>query len=150
VGAGAHVNTLKQQAVEMNLNNVVFKPLQAWEDVPAMLAMADVHLVVQKKGAADAVLPSKLTNILSAGGNAVVTAEENTELGQLIVNFPGIYTLAEPESLPGFIQALNTELSRIDKNGSGYNTIARKYAEKHLNKDAILSKFLDNIRQLIR
>jgi colanic acid biosynthesis glycosyl transferase WcaI len=150
VGAGAHVNTLKQQAVEMNLNNVVFKPLQAWEDVPAMLAMADVHLVVQKKGAADAVLPSKLTNILSAGGNAVVTAEENTELGQLIVNFPGIYTLAEPESLPGFIQALNTELSRIDKNGSGYNTIARKYAEKHLNKDAILSKFLDNICQLIR
>jgi colanic acid biosynthesis glycosyl transferase WcaI len=150
VGAGAHVNTLKQQAVEMNLNNVVFKPLQAWEDVPAMLAMADVHLVVQKKGAADAVLPSKLTNILSAGGNAVVTAEENTELGQLTNQFPGIYTLAEPESLPAFTQALDAELSRIDKNGSSYNFIARKYAEKHLNKDAILSDFLDNIRQLIR
>jgi colanic acid biosynthesis glycosyl transferase WcaI len=150
VGAGAHVNTLKQQAVEMNLNNVVFKPLQAWEDVPALLAMADVHLVVQKKGAADAVLPSKLTNILSAGGNAVVTAEENTELGQLTNQFPGIYTLAEPESLPAFTQALDAELSRIDKNGSGYNLIARKYAEKHLNKDAILSNFLDNICQLIR
>jgi colanic acid biosynthesis glycosyl transferase WcaI len=150
VGAGAHVDALKQQAAVMNLKNVVFKPLQAWEDVPAMLAMADVHLVVQKKGAADAVLPSKLTNILSAGGNAVVTAEENTELGQLTNQFPGIYTLAEPESLPAFTQALDAELSRIDKNGSGYNLIARKYAEKHLNKDAILSDFLDNIRQLIR
>jgi colanic acid biosynthesis glycosyl transferase WcaI len=150
VGAGAHVDALKQQAVEMNLNNVIFKSLQAWEDVPAMLAMADVHLVVQKKGAADAVLPSKLSNILSAGGNAVITAEKETELGQLTVKFPGIYTLAEPESLPAFIQALNAELGHIDKNGSGYNRIARRYAEQHLNKDAILSEFLDNVRQLIR
>jgi colanic acid biosynthesis glycosyl transferase WcaI len=150
VGAGAHVDALKQQAAEMNLKNVIFKPLQAWENVPAMLAMADVHLVIQKKGAADAVLPSKLTNILSAGGNAVVTAEKDTELGQLIVKFPGIYTLAEPESLPAFIQALNTELGRMDEGGDSYNGIARGYAEQHLNKDAILSSFLDNARQLIR
>lgn len=150
VGAGAHVDALKQQATELNLSNVFFKPLQAWEDVPAMLAMADVHLVVQKKGAADAVLPSKLTNILSAGGSAVVTAEKDTELGQLTVKFPGIYTLAEPESLPAFIQALNIELGRISESGNSYNNIARKYAEQHLNKDAILSKFLDNVRQLIR
>jgi colanic acid biosynthesis glycosyl transferase WcaI len=150
VGAGAHVDALKQQAVEMNLNNVIFKPLQAWDDVPAMLGMADVHLVVQKKGAADAVLPSKLTNILSAGGNTVVTAEKDTELGQLTVKFPGIYTLAEPESLHEFIQALDAELNRIDKSESRCNRIAREYAEQHLNKDAILSKFLDNVRQLIR
>jgi colanic acid biosynthesis glycosyl transferase WcaI len=150
VGAGAHVDALKQQAVEMNLNNVIFKPLQAWEDVPAMLAMADVHLVVQKKGAADAVLPSKLTNILSAGGNAVVTAEKETELGQLTVKFPGIYTLAEPESLPAFIQALDAELSRIGGCENSWNRIAREYAEQYLNKDAILSKFLDSVRRLIR
>jgi colanic acid biosynthesis glycosyl transferase WcaI len=150
VGAGAHVDALKQQAVDMNLKNVIFKPLQAWEDVPAMLAMADVHLVVQKKGAADAVLPSKLTNILSAGGNAVVTAEEDTELGQLTVKFPGIYRLAEPESLPAFIQALDAELSRIGEGDNSWNRIAREYAEQHLNKDAVLSNFLDNMRQLIR
>jgi colanic acid biosynthesis glycosyl transferase WcaI len=71
VGAGAHVDTLKQQAVDMNFKNVIFKPLQAWEDVPAMLAMADVHLVVQKKGAADVVLPSKLTN---KGAEALIGA----------------------------------------------------------------------------
>lgn len=150
VGAGAHVDALKQQSAEMNLNNVIFKPLQAWEDVPAMLAMADVHLVVQKKGAADAVLPSKLTNILSAGGNAVVTAEKATELGRLADQFPGIYTLAEPESLPDFITALDIELARTNEGKASYNHVAREYAEKHLNKDAILSKFLDNMRQLIR
>ncbi len=32
-----------------------------------MLTLADIHLVIQKKGAADSVLSSKLTNILSCG-----------------------------------------------------------------------------------
>jgi len=36
-----------------------------------LLASADGHLVIQKRGAADAVLPSKLTNILAVGGNAL-------------------------------------------------------------------------------
>lgn len=149
VGAGAHVDALKQQATELNLNNVIFKPLQAWESVPAMLAMADVHLVIQKKGAADAVLPSKLTNILSAGGNAVVTAEKDTELGRLAEQFPGIYTLAEPESLASFMGSLSIELGRQNNSVNNYNRTAREYAEQHLNKDAILSKFLDNARKLV-
>jgi len=112
--------------------------------------MADVHLVVQKKGAADAVLPSKLTNILSAGGRSVVTAEVDTELGQIEANYPGIYTLADPENLDAFIAALDTELNKIDQNDESHNVIARNYAESNLNKDAILSKFLDNMQQLVK
>lgn len=150
VGAGAHVDALKQMAQDLQLDNVIFKPLQAWEDVPAMLVMADVHLVVQKKGAADAVLPSKLTNILSAGGRSVVTAEVDTELGQIEANYPGIYTLADPENLDAFIAALDTELNKIDQNDESHNVIARNYAESNLNKDAILSKFLDNMQQLVK
>lgn len=150
VGAGAHVEALKDQADELNLGNVIFKPLQAWEDVPAMLAMADVHLVVQKKGAADAVLPSKLTNILSVGGNSVVTAERDTELGQIAAKYPGIYTLAEPENLDAFIAALDEELSKLGGSNNSHNIVARNYAEQYLNKDAILSQFLDNMRQLIK
>lgn len=150
VGAGAHVDFLKEMSAGLHLTNIIFKPLQEWEDVPAMLAMADIHLVVQKKGAADSVLPSKLTNILSVGGNAVVTAEKDTELGQLPEKYPGIYTLAEPENLNAFVTALDTELANLESNESGddYNKVARQYAEQHLNKDAILSKFLDNMRQL--
>ena len=137
-------------AQDLQLDNVIFKPLQAWEDVPAMLVMADVHLVVQKKGAADAVLPSKLTNILSAGGRSVVTAEVDTELGQIEAKYPGIYTLADPENLDAFIAALDTELNKIDQNDESHNVIARNYAESNLNKDAILSKFLDNMQQLVK
>ncbi|MCY0966947.1 glycosyltransferase WbuB [Parathalassolituus penaei] len=144
VGSGAYVDTLKAIAAEKNLPNVDFKPLQAWEDVPAMLAMADVHLVVQKKGAADAVLPSKLTNILSAGGFAVVTAEPETELGRLATEYSGIYTCVEPENLDAFCTGLSVELER----SNGTNMVARRYAEQNLDKNAILARFRQELLTL--
>lgn len=144
VGSGAYATELQSMAVQRGLSNVEFKPLQAWEDVPAMLAMADVHLVVQRKGAADAVLPSKLTNILSAGGNAVITAEADTELGRLVKEYPGIYSCVEPESVESFCQGLETELAK-----TGVNSVAREYAEKNLNKEAILGRFREDLLSLI-
>ena len=144
VGAGAYAKQLQALSYDAGLTNIEFKPLQAWEDVPAMLSMADVHLVIQRKGAADAVLPSKLTNILSAGGNAVVTAESDTELGRLAEQYPGIYTCVEPEDIDAFCEGLDVELGK-----TGANTVARKYAEENLNKDAILSRFRENLLNLV-
>ncbi|MFT5308501.1 MAG: colanic acid biosynthesis glycosyl transferase WcaI [Flavobacteriales bacterium] len=144
VGSGAYATELQGMAAQRGLSNVEFKPLQAWEDVPAMLAMADVHLVVQRKGAADAVLPSKLTNILSAGGNAVITAEADTELGRLVNEYPGIYSCVEPENVESFCQGLETELAK-----SGVNSVAREYAEKNLNKEAILGRFREDLLSLL-
>ncbi len=136
VGAGAYVGDLKALCISKGVSNIEFKPLQEWKDVPAMLALADVHLVVQKKGAADAVLPSKLTNILSIGGNTVVTAESHTELGRLAEKYPGIFSCVEPEDLDAFCSGLEIELQK-----SGINKVARSFAEQNLNKEAILSRF---------
>jgi colanic acid biosynthesis glycosyl transferase WcaI len=146
VGTGAYVDTLKILAQDRALTNVYFKPLQPWARVPEMLSMADIHLVVQKKGAADAVLPSKLTNILSAGGHALVTAEFDTELGQLEQKYPTIYQRVEPESVDDFISGLSSLLSR---DLSQTNTVARRYAEQYLNKDVILQRFYQDMQQLV-
>lgn len=145
VGAGAQVAELKELAKLKGLSNLKFLPLQRWEDVPAMLAMADVHLVIQKRGAADVVLPSKLTNILAAGGNAIVTAEESTELGALARMYPGIYSLIEPENT----QALVVEINKIlgSKVKLGHNTIARKYAEENLDRNVIIKRFLSELKE---
>jgi colanic acid biosynthesis glycosyl transferase WcaI len=146
VGAGAYVDELRSLVKHKGLSNVFFKPLQVWDKVPEMLAMADVHLVVQKKGAADAVLPSKLTNILSAGGHALVTAESHTELGQLSEKYPGIFELVEPESDRDFISGLERLLSR---DLTSYNQIARQYAEQYLDKEVILSRFYQDMQAII-
>lgn len=143
VGAGAHAEVLKTIAREKQLNNMLFLPLQAWDDVPAMLAMADVHLVIQKKGAADAVLPSKLTNILAAGGHSIVTAEPCTELGQLAEKFPGIYDLIEPESTDALVTAIESQLTREEKT---HNSVARRYAEENLDREKIIDRFLHDVQ----
>ncbi|WP_339726234.1 glycosyltransferase WbuB [uncultured Paraglaciecola sp.] len=146
VGAGAHVDELKNMANNLHLTNVHFLPLQPWERVPEMLALANIHLVVQKKGAADAVLPSKLTNILSAGGHALVTAESDTELGKLAKTFDGIYQCVEPENLQAFLGGL-AKMFELDL--SHHNTVARQYAEEYLAKDKILDKFVEDLQQLV-
>lgn len=98
-------------ANERGLTNVKFFPLQSYEALPALLKMGDCHLVVQKRGAADAVLPSKLTNILAVGGNAVITAEAETELGQLCDSYPGIAVCVEPESVPALVTGIERALA---------------------------------------
>ncbi|MBL1385757.1 MAG: WcaI family glycosyltransferase [Colwellia sp.] len=145
VGAGAYVDTLKANANQLNLSNVVFMPLQPWEKVPQMLALADVHLVVQKKGAADAVLPSKLTNILSAGGHALVTAEPHTELGQIANKHTGIYDCVEPENTAAFINGLELILNR---DLTTHNLVARQFAETYLAKNKILDQFVTDLNKL--
>ncbi|WP_415897578.1 WcaI family glycosyltransferase [Neptuniibacter sp. QD57_21] len=142
IGSGAYADTLKMMASNMGLQNLQFKPLQPWEDIPAILSMADVHLVVQKKGAADAVLPSKLTNILSVGGHALVTAELHTELGKISEKYRNIYTLVEPENSKAFINAL-AQLITLDTRIP--NLTARKYAIDNLNKDQVIDRFISDL-----
>lgn len=146
IGSGIYSATLRQMAVDRRLTNVEFKPLQPWADVPKILAMADVHLVVQKFGAADAVLPSKLTNILSAGGHALVTAESHTELGKIENKYPGIYTCVEPENSDAFIAGLTHCLTLETKL---QNLVARNYALENLNTKKVIDRFSEDIKTMI-
>lgn len=141
VGQGGGKARFEKMAAERGLSNVRFFPLQPYDALPALLKMADCHLVIQKRGAADAVLPSKLTNILAVGGNAVITAENDTELGQLCQNYPGIAVCVEPESTPALAQGIEACLG-LPK----FNTVAREYAERTLEKENVLSQFIADIR----
>lgn len=141
VGQGGGKARLENMARERSLPNIKFLPLQSYDALPALLKMGDCHLVVQKRGAADAVLPSKLTNILAVGGNAVITAEPHTELEQLCVRYPGIAVCVEPESADALVDGISRVLA-MPKN----NTTARQYAERTLNKENVLSQFIADIR----
>jgi colanic acid biosynthesis glycosyl transferase WcaI len=136
---------LKANATKVNATNVFFKPLQPWSRVPEMLSLAHVHLVIQKSGAADAVLPSKLTNILACGGHAIVTAEESTELGQIWEKNEGIYRLVEPENSEELAKSLDVLLQ---KDLVEHNEVARAYAVNHLGFKAIIDEFDKNLSTL--
>jgi len=140
VGEGIVKANIEKLASELNLQNISFFPLLPYKMLPKLLASADCHLVIQKKGAADAVLPSKLTNILAVGGNAVITASSSTTLGILCGNFPEIAVLVEPESVESLIAGIDRALSMPIP-----NQIAQKYANDFLDKGMILNRFVKEV-----
>lgn len=140
VGEGAGKARLMESSLKRSLSNVIFAPLQPYEDLPALLASANCHLVIQRRGAADAVLPSKLTNILAVGGNSLITADPDTTLGLLCSEHPGIAALVEPESVGALIEGIEAALEMPTPNFT-----ASRYAGEFLEKEKILNRFLAEI-----
>lgn len=144
VGNGGEKQALIQQTKDLALTNVQFLPLQPLEDLARMLAAADIHLVLQKKDAADLVMPSKFTNILAAGGHALVTAEPGTTLFE-VVHEHQLGTICPAENkaaLEATLRAILNGERKEDAKG------AVEYANKYLDKTSILNKFLTDIDQL--
>ncbi|MCU7547505.1 WcaI family glycosyltransferase [Chitinophagaceae bacterium LB-8] len=137
-GTGPYKDILEATAIQERLDNICFFPLQHLDGFNAFLNMADVHLVIQKKGASDLVMPSKLNNILAVGGLVLVTANPGSSLYQ-VVDENNIGILVEPENEVEFTKALiricSMEHSEIKQN-------ARKYVEDHLSMDEVLSRFI--------
>ncbi len=146
VGNGAAQEELMQGAEQLHLTNLRFYPVQSYEDLPALMALADIHLIVQKMGAADVVLPSKLTTILAVGGECVITADANTELGLLCQQNPGIARCIEPENAEALTKALMDMLLNLPSREQGYyNNVARQFALDNLQKDQILNRLVHRL-----
>ncbi|NHZ85125.1 MAG: WcaI family glycosyltransferase [Planctomycetia bacterium] len=143
VGDGASKKRLVEDAKKRNIKNIIFLPLQPTKDLGALLTMADIHLITQDKNISDYVLPSKLTNILSAGGVSIISANPETQLSQL-VNKHRLGYLIKPNSESELYAAVNYLLLNKPQH-SIISTNARKYAEKFLSKDKILSDFENNV-----
>jgi colanic acid biosynthesis glycosyl transferase WcaI len=137
VGQGFIKQRLIDQAAGLGLHNIKFYELQPYEQLPALLNIADLHLVIQKKAAADLVLPSKFVSILSAGGAAVVTAAQGTSLHKLITEHE-IALLAEPEDEEALFQCLN---EYIRKDNRTTKEKARNYAVGFLEANKVLTAF---------
>ncbi len=84
VGDGADRENLLRQVGERRLTNVQFIPYQSRDRLPQVLATADVSLVTLKNGIALDALPSKTLSILASGRPVLVSADEQSEVCDLI------------------------------------------------------------------
>lgn len=141
-GSGPYKEKLQKLADSKQLTNVVFFPLQPMEKFNQFLNMADVHLVIQKAKASDLVMPSKLTTILSVGGLALITANSDSGLYQLISKYDmGVLVDAENQQTlnSGILKALTSQDNiQIKEN-------ARKYAENYLDINSVMKSFVTNV-----
>src|SRR5690606_20488324 len=118
------------------LANVLFKPLQPYEKLNELLAVADIHVLPQRGDAADLVLPSKLTNMLASGRPVVATASAGTQVAALVRDC-GI--VVPPGDAAALVQALVT-LADSAELRSSLGRVARALAEQLWDKDRLLSE----------
>lgn len=144
-GSGGARDRLKNLAEQAGLQQVRFYPLQPYEKLPALLATADVHLVLQKKSASDLVMPSKLTGILAAGGCSVVSAVPESSLYEVIADHR-LGLIIEPESAEALVDGLHRALTT---NLTPFRENARRYAEQFLGKEEVLLEFERCLQKLI-
>ena len=126
--------------------NVTLLPLQPFARLNDLLNAADIHLLPQRAGAADLVMPSKLTGMLSSGRPVVATADAGTQVAH-VVEGCGLVVPAE-DAL-----ALNAAVRRLIDDESLRRELgeaARVYAVEHLGKEQVLEEFERNLKTLVR
>jgi colanic acid biosynthesis glycosyl transferase WcaI len=136
-GTGPYKQKLEAAAKTQGLQNVCFLPLQPEEDLNHFLNMADLHLIMQKAGITDLMMPSKLTNILAVGGLALVTANGTSSLYTMVKNH-GIALSAKPENQQNILDKIETALTAPHEN---IKKNARLFAEQNLSSDTVLAEY---------
>ncbi len=126
------------------LCNVRFMDLQPAECLPALLSLADIHLLPQRADAADLVMPSKLSGMLASGRPVIATAMTGTEVAT-IVRHCGV--VVPPGDVRALIEALLL-LARDRAMRELLGAKAKVYAETHLAKETILRQFDADLRGL--
>jgi colanic acid biosynthesis glycosyl transferase WcaI len=134
---GNGANREKLVASAAHLDNIRFFDLQPMERLSDLLGLASVHLLPQIAGAADLVLPSKLTNMLASGRAVVATAGAGTGLAHEV---EACGLVVEPGDAPAFAGGIERLLDdEALREACGEE--ARRRAEERWSKDNILTRF---------
>lgn len=123
------------QAACAGLQRVVFLNLQPAERLGALLNTADIHLLPQRAGAADLVMPSKLTGMLASGRPVVCGAAPGTELASVVTHCGLLTPPEDAEAMAEAIRKLSCNAQVRETLGAA----ARLYALKYLHVDAVLA-----------
>jgi colanic acid biosynthesis glycosyl transferase WcaI len=134
-GSGSGRADLMQHCAD--LSNVRFMDLQPVERLGDLLGLADIHLLPQRADAADLVMPSKLTGMLSSGRPVVAGARAETELGKVASECGIAVAPDDAEAFADAIMALAGAPERRVQLGQRARTIA----EQRFDRDAVLSQF---------
>jgi colanic acid biosynthesis glycosyl transferase WcaI len=124
------------EAAAEDLTNVHFGPFQPKDKFSALLAAADIHLLPQIEGAADLVLPSKLTGMLASGRPVIATTPAESGLAHEVGNCGAVVPPGDPQALSAAIAALADDFDAIERLGRN----ARDRALAVWRQEAILQE----------
>ena len=143
--AGDGPSKVELAAATAGMARVRLLPLQPAERLQDWLNLADVHLLPQKAGAADLVLPSKLLGIRASGRPLVASSPASSELGQ-IAEQAGLRV--EPEDGAAFAAALRQLLANEELR-QRLGQAARQLVEQRYGREAVLQELERKLEALI-
>jgi colanic acid biosynthesis glycosyl transferase WcaI len=119
-----------------DLGNVHLLPLQPAHRLSELLQTADLHMLPQNPGAADLVMPSKLTGMLASGRPVVTTTEPGTELARVVAQCGVVVPPGDAKAFADAITQLADDPGRRARLGAA----ARHYAEANLTRSVVLGR----------
>lgn len=146
--------TGRAQLEEMSkgLPNVTLLPLQPLDVLNELLNCADVHLLPQRADAADLVMPSKLTGMMSSGRPTIASSPADTQLGTVIAGGSDGKSpcglVIPPEDVNAMVQAVQALASNAEER-TRMGEHARQYAVKHLGREQVLEQFERDLRSAV-
>lgn len=141
-GEGPNRERLEQLAA--GSTNVQIHDLQPAARMGELLALADVHLLPQIPGAADLVLPSKLTNMLASGRPVVATASPGSGLYEEV---EGCGVLTEPGKAGQLADAIAALIDDPERRAA-LGAAAAERARERWSKDRIIDRLERELRAL--
>uniref|UniRef100_E6PZR5 Putative glycosyl transferase n=1 Tax=mine drainage metagenome TaxID=410659 RepID=E6PZR5_9ZZZZ len=142
-GDGAFRPQLEQMV--QGMSNVSLLPLQPFERLNELLNAADIHLLPQKADAADLVMPSKLTGMLSSGKPVLATADEGTQVAKVVQGRGFAVPTGDMDAACEAIHVLVNDTNLRHAMG----VEARAYAVDHLGREQVLRRFEDDLKRLV-
>lgn len=147
VGDGKEKPELRKQAEEMGLGNIQFLPPRAKQEIPALLAAADVCIAVLKPiELYNTVYPNKVFDYMAAGKPILLVIDgvirevvEEARAGIFVT--PG-----DPYALAEAIQGLEHDPQECRAMGIR----GRSYVESNFNREDLAMQLLELCRELVK
>ena len=139
VGEEKALADLRQYCETCNAQNVLLLPFAPREQLPEMLAAADVGLIVQKKNVISFNMPSK-TQVLLASGRAIVASVPATGTAARAVEQSGGGIVVAPEAPEALAEAI-LDLYHHPAKAESLGQQGRKFAETHYAFEQALNQY---------
>ena len=148
ISEGHGADWLKQQNSRLNLKSLVQLPFQPFEDLPKILASANILLAILEPEAGEFCVPSKILSYMCTGRPIVYAAPEQNLASRLIIqNQAGL--VVPPSDFKKFADTVSHLLKDTNLQAKMGNN-ARTYAERTFNIIHIGDKFEKIIRSTSR